>query len=59
VAGKLFHHGGAGAAAGAGAGGTVGVVTAKAQPVKIAAETPIQYRLSASVKAPGQTTAKK
>jgi len=59
VAGKLFHHGGAGAAAGAGAGGTVGVVTAKAQPVKIAAETPIHYRLSASVKAPGQTTAKK
>jgi hypothetical protein len=56
-AGKLLHHGGAGAAAGAGAGGTVGVVTAKAQPVKVAAETPIHYRLSASVKAPAQTTA--
>jgi len=58
-AGKLFHHGGAGAAAGAGAGGTVGVVTAKAQPVKVAAETPIHYRLSATVKAPAQTTATK
>jgi len=43
----------------AGAGGTVGVVTAKAQPVKVAAETPIHYRLSATVKAPAQTTATK
>ena len=59
LVGKIFHHGGAGAGAGAAAGGTVGVVTAKAQPVKVAAETPINFRLSTTVKAPAQTTAKK
>jgi hypothetical protein len=59
VVGKIFHHGGAGAAAGAGGGAVAGVVTAKAQPVKIAAETPIHFRLSATVRAPAPTTAKK
>ena len=42
VVGKLFHHGGAGAAAGAGGGAAIGVVTAKPQPVKVAAETLVQ-----------------
>jgi hypothetical protein len=59
VVGKMFHHGGAGAAAGAGGGAVAGVVTAKPQPVKVAAETPIHFRLSATVKAPATTTAKK
>lgn len=59
LVGKIFHHGGAGAGAGAAAGGTVGVVTAKAQPVKVAAETAINFRISTTVKAPHQTTARK
>ena len=59
LVGKIFHHGGAGAGAGAAAGGTVGVVTAKAQPVKVAAETAINFRISTTVKAPHETTAKK
>jgi hypothetical protein len=59
VVGKIFHHGGAGAAAGAGGGAVAGVVTAKPSPVKVAAETPMHFRLSASVKAPAQTTAKR
>ena len=59
VVGKIFHHGGAGAAAGAGGGAVAGVVTAKAQPVKVAAETPIHFRLSATVKSPASITAKK
>lgn len=42
--GKLFHR---------------GAVTAKAQPVKVAAETPLHFRLSASVKSPAPTSAKK
>ena len=58
VVGKIFHHGGAGAAAGAGGGAVAGAVTAKPSPVKVAAETPIHFRLAASAKAPGQTTAK-
>jgi hypothetical protein len=48
LVGKIFHHGGTAA----------GVVSAKPSPVKIAAETPIDFRLTASVRAPAQTTAK-
>jgi len=59
VVGKIFHHGGAGAAAGAGGGAVAGVVTAKAQPVKVAAETPLHFRLSVAVKPPPASTAKK
>lgn len=59
LVGHIFHHGGAGAGAGAAAGGTVGVVTAKAQPVKVTAETAINFRISTTVKAPHETTAKK
>ena len=53
--------GGIGAAAGAVVGKIFhrGTVTAKAQPVKVAAETPLHFRLSASVKPPAPTTAKK
>ena len=58
VVGKLLHHGGAGAAAGAGGGAAVGVVTAKPQPVKVAAETPIQYRLTVAAKIPTQMARK-
>lgn len=49
VVGHLFHHGGAGAAAGAGTGAVAGVVTAKAGPVKIASETPMQFLLTSAV----------
>ena len=59
LVGHIFHHGGAGAGAGAAAGGTVGVVTAKAQPVKVAAETAMNFRVSTTVKAPHETTARK
>ncbi len=59
LVGKIFHHGGAGAGAGAAGGATVGVVTAKPQPVKVAAETPINFRIATTVKAPHQTTAKR
>jgi hypothetical protein len=44
VVGKIFHR---------------GAVTAKPQPVKVAAETPLHFRLSASVKPPSASTAKK
>ena len=46
VVGHLFHHGGAGAAAGAGTGAVAGAVTAKAGPVKIAAETAMNFQLT-------------
>jgi hypothetical protein len=58
VVGKLFHHGGAGAAAGAGGGAAIGVVTAKPQPVKVAAETLVQYRLTLATKLPTQIAKK-
>lgn len=48
VKGKLFHHGGAG-----------GAVPPKGQPVMVAAETPIQFRLSAGVKPPVEALANK
>lgn len=51
VVGKLFHHGGAGAAAGAGAGAVTGAVTAKAGPVKLPAETLMHFNLTAPAKA--------
>jgi len=57
VVGKIFHHGGAGAGAGAAGGAAVGVVTAKPQPVKVAAETSINFRISTTVKAPHKLTA--
>jgi hypothetical protein len=47
VKGKLFHHGGAGA------------VPPKGQPVMMAAETPIHFRLSAGVKPPVEALANK
>ncbi len=50
--GKIFHHGGAGAAR---AGGGV---TAKPSPVKLAAETLINFRVTTAVNVPAQTTAK-
>jgi hypothetical protein len=59
VVGKIFHHGKAGAGAGAAGGAAAGALTAKAQPVKLAAETPIQFRLAATVRPPAMTTAKK
>ena len=50
--GKIFHHGGAGTAR---AGGGV---AAKPSPVKLAAETLIDFRVTTSVNVPAQTTAK-
>ncbi len=45
ITGHLFHHAGAGAAAGAGAGGAAGAVTSHPAPVKVTAETVLQFRL--------------
>jgi hypothetical protein len=49
LTGKLFHHAGAGAAAGAGAGGATGAITSHAAPVKVSAETVLQFHLSKGV----------
>jgi hypothetical protein len=49
VAGHLFHHAGAGALAGAGAGGATGALTSHAAPVKVSAETVIQFRLTKGI----------
>lgn len=46
ITGKLFHHGKAGAATGAAAGGVAGAATAKPTPVKVSAETVIEFRLT-------------
>jgi hypothetical protein len=46
IGGKLFHHAAAGTAVGAGAGAGVGAVTNKPRPVKVKAETVVQFRLS-------------
>jgi hypothetical protein len=46
LAGHLFHHAGAGAAAGAGAGGATGALTSHPAPVKVSAETVLQFRLT-------------
>jgi hypothetical protein len=48
--GKIFHHGGAARVGGA--------VAAKPSPVKLAAETLIDFRVTTSVNVPAQTTAK-
>jgi hypothetical protein len=46
IGGKLFHHAGTGTAVGAGAGAGVGAVTNKPRPVKVKAETVVQFRLA-------------
>lgn len=49
LAGHLFHHAGTGAAAGAGAGGATGALTSHPAPVKIGAETVLQFRLTKGI----------
>jgi hypothetical protein len=49
LAGHLFHHAGAGAAAGAGAGGATGALTSHPAPVKVSAETVLQFRLTKGI----------
>jgi hypothetical protein len=49
ITGHLFHHAGAGALAGAGAGGATGALTSHAAPVKISAETVLQFRLTKGI----------
>jgi hypothetical protein len=49
LAGHLFHHAGTGAAAGAGAGGATGALTSRPAPVKVSAETVLQFRLTKSI----------
>lgn len=49
LAGHLFHHAGAGAAAGAGAGGATGALTSHPAPVKVTAETVLQFRLTKGI----------
>jgi hypothetical protein len=46
IGGKLFHHAAAGTAVGAGTGAGVGAVTNKPRPVKVKAETVVQFHLS-------------
>ncbi len=45
ITGHLFHHAGTGALAGAGAGGATGAITSHPAPVKVSAETVLQFRL--------------
>src|SRR5882757_1836242 len=49
LAGHLFHHAGAGAAAGAGAGGAAGALTSHPAPVKVSAETVLEFRLTRGI----------
>jgi hypothetical protein len=49
LAGHLFHHAGAGAAAGAGAGGATGALTAHPAPVKVSAESVLEFRLTKGI----------
>ncbi len=49
LAGHLFHHAGTGAAAGAGAGGATGALTSHPAPVKVSAETVLQFRLTKGI----------
>ena len=49
LTGKLFHHAGTGALAGAGAGGATGAVTSHPAPVKVSAETVLQFRLTKGI----------
>jgi hypothetical protein len=49
ITGHFFHHAGAGALAGAGAGGATGAFTSHAAPVKVTAETVLQFRLTRGI----------
>jgi hypothetical protein len=49
LTGHLFHHAGAGAAAGAGAGGATGALTSHPAPVKVNAETVLQFHLTKGI----------
>jgi len=49
LTGHLFHHAGTGAAAGAGAGGAAGALTSHPAPVKVSAETVLQFRLTKGI----------
>jgi hypothetical protein len=49
IAGHLFHHAGTGAAVGAGAGGATGAFTSHPAPVKVNAETVLQFRLTKGI----------
>jgi hypothetical protein len=49
ITGHLFHHAGTGAAAGAGAGGATGALTSHPAPVKVSAETVLQFRLTKGI----------
>jgi YMGG-like Gly-zipper len=49
IAGHLFHHAGTGAAVGAGAGGATGALTSHPAPVKVNAETVLQFRLTKGI----------
>ena len=49
ITGHLFHHAGAGAAAGAGAGGATDALTSHPAPVKVSAETVLQFRLTKGI----------
>ena len=49
LTGKLFHHAGTGALAGAGAGGATGAITSHPAPVKVSAETVLQFRLTKGI----------
>jgi hypothetical protein len=49
LTGKLFHHAGTGAIAGAGAGGATGAFTSHPAPVKVSAETVLQFRLTKGI----------
>ena len=49
LTGKLFHHTGTGALAGAGAGGATGAVTSHPAPVKVSAESVLQFRLTKGI----------
>ena len=49
LTGHLCRHPGAGAAAGAGAGGATGALTAHPSPVKVSAETVLEFRLTKGI----------
>jgi hypothetical protein len=51
LTGKLFHHTGTGALAGAGAGGATGAITSHPAPVKVSAESVLQFRLTKGISA--------
>ena len=53
ITGHLFHHAGTDAAAGAGAGGATGALTSHPAPVKVTAETVLQFRLTKGIPAGG------